>query len=72
MSNTSKVLITLVSGLCTGAILGILLAPDKGSETRRKMSDAAEKFSSKIKSKAKKMADGIKREAVNEREEILS
>ena len=72
MSSTSKVLITLAGGLLAGTILGLLIAPEKGSETRKKMADAAEKLSDKLKHRAKKMADGIKRETVNEREEILS
>jgi gas vesicle protein len=37
MSNTSKVLLGLIAGAAIGGALGILLAPDKGSETRRKI-----------------------------------
>ena len=49
MNNTSKVLVTLASGVAMGAALGILFAPDKGSETRKK-----------IKNKSKKLADDVK------------
>ena len=49
MNNTSKVLVTLASGVALGAVLGILFAPDKGTETRKK-----------IKDKSKKLADGVK------------
>jgi len=37
MSNTSKVLLGLIAGAAIGGVLGILLAPDKGSETRRRI-----------------------------------
>jgi gas vesicle protein len=33
--NTGKVLLGLVAGFATGASLGIILAPAKGSETRK-------------------------------------
>lgn len=49
MNNTSKVLVTLASGVALGAVLGILYAPDKGSATRKK-----------IKNKSKKLADDVK------------
>lgn len=34
---TNKIITAIVSGLGVGAILGILFAPDKGCNTRRKM-----------------------------------
>jgi gas vesicle protein len=33
--NTGKVLLGLIAGFTAGATLGIILAPDKGSETRK-------------------------------------
>ena len=53
MKNTSKVLIALGAGLAIGGILGVLFAPDKGSETRKRISDTSKKFTDKIKSKVK-------------------
>lgn len=35
--NSGKVVLGVLAGLASGAILGILFAPDKGSETRRKI-----------------------------------
>ena len=36
--NNGKILLGVVAGIVTGAALGLLLAPDKGSSTRRKIS----------------------------------
>jgi len=37
MNQTLKVLIGFVAGAAIGGVLGLLLAPDKGSETRRRI-----------------------------------
>jgi len=39
--NTGKVAIGVLAGVAAGAIIGILFAPDKGTETRRKISGKA-------------------------------
>ncbi len=52
MNNTGKIVLGALAGVATGAILGVLFAPDKGSKTRRKlykegtnvMDDAKDKY----------------------------
>ncbi|MET0241871.1 MAG: YtxH domain-containing protein [Flavitalea sp.] len=44
-----KILIGTLSGLAAGLAIGYLTAPDKGSETRRKISDSAEDLKNRIK-----------------------
>ncbi|MBP7554708.1 MAG: YtxH domain-containing protein [Chitinophagaceae bacterium] len=39
MNDTGKIILAFAAGALAGAIAGVLLAPDKGSETRRKMSE---------------------------------
>lgn len=44
MNNSGKFLLAFAAGALTGAVLGILFAPDKGTETRKKVRDAAKKL----------------------------
>ena len=41
MNSGSKVLLGVLAGAATGAILGVLFAPERGEETRRKISRRA-------------------------------
>lgn len=41
MNDSTKVLISFAGGALVGAALGILFAPDKGSNTRRKIANSA-------------------------------
>jgi len=52
MSDNSKVVVGLLAGLAAGVALGLLFAPDKGSETRDKLSQALKDFGDSIKDKA--------------------
>jgi gas vesicle protein len=52
MNDNSKVLIGLLAGLAAGAALGLLFAPEKGSDTRDKLSQSLKDFGDSIKDKA--------------------
>jgi len=47
--NTGKIILGLLAGVAAGAALGILLAPNKGSITRKRITDMADDLSSDIK-----------------------
>lgn len=63
MENSGKVIGALLLGAAVGAALGILLAPDKGSETRKKLVGGAKDFADDLKKKAKEAADKFKNNA---------
>ena len=54
MNNTGKILTALVVVAAAGAIVGILFAPDKGSETRRKINEKGKKIADEVKDKFRK------------------
>lgn len=54
MNNTGKILTALVAVATAGAIVGILFAPDKGSETRRKINEQGKKIADDVKNKFRK------------------
>jgi gas vesicle protein len=54
MNNTGKIITALAAGIAAGAILGVLFAPDKGSETRKKINDQGKKLADDLKEKLNK------------------
>lgn len=52
MNDNTKVVVALLAGLAAGAALGILFAPDKGSETRDKLTDSLNNLGDSIKETA--------------------
>lgn len=57
-SNTTlKVIAGFLGGALVGAALGILFAPDKGSQTRHKIAEGAGDMASDLKNKMKHQAD---------------
>lgn len=60
MSDNSKVVVALLAGLAAGAALGVLFAPDKGTETRDKLTDSL-----------KKLGDSIRETAANEIDNLV-
>ena len=58
-SGTGKVVVGLLAGLAVGALLGVLFAPDKGSETRRKMAEKGSDLADDVNEKLKKLIDEL-------------
>lgn len=75
MNNTGKFLTALAAGVAAGTLLGILIAPDKGSETRRKITEGKDKVKDDIRTALRKGKDRISQirediaESVVDREE---
>jgi len=75
MSRTSSTLIAFLAGAATGAVLGILYAPDKGSNTRDKLSFQLDKYKSKLQELINELVDSknlVESEAKTEGERIIS
>lgn len=75
MESTSKVLLGVLGGVAAGAILGILFAPDKGVNTRKKLVDQGKDLADKGKGYADNLKgkfDGIKKEVTDKYENFLS
>jgi gas vesicle protein len=51
MNNTGKLLTAVAAGVTAGAILGILFAPEKGCETRKKINEQGKKITGEFKDK---------------------
>ncbi len=67
--STSKTLLGFVAGAAVGAALGILFAPDKGAETRRKISEQSNDLADNLKGKFTDLVDGVKEKFSNVKDE---
>lgn len=57
MKNSSKIMLGVLAGAAAGTIAGILIAPDRGENTRKKVSDSSNKFKEDINSKLQQSVD---------------
>jgi gas vesicle protein len=53
MTNTNKMITALAAGVAIGSLLGILFAPDKGENTRKKIVDNGKKLTDSLKGSMK-------------------
>ncbi|WPO77204.1 YtxH domain-containing protein [Flavobacterium sp. KACC 22761] len=56
----SNTILGIVGAAAAGALLGVLFAPDKGSETRKKIKDKSRDYGDNLKSKFDGIVDTIK------------
>ena len=79
MKNLSKIIIAAAIGVVAGGIAGLLLAPDKGSETRKKIRRKGKKIMTKAAEEIDKINSGnikekleLKLQKINEKLAAIS
>lgn len=65
MKNTSKILIALGAGVAIGGLLGILFAPAKGEDTRKKISENSKKLVDRFNGQIKAGKQRLQKELSN-------
>lgn len=61
-NGSGKLIGALLVGAAIGGVLGILFAPDKGSETRKKIAGKTNDMAQSIKDKFSMVSDEVKKE----------
>jgi len=61
-NNSGKLVSALLLGAAVGGLLGILFAPDKGSETRKKISSKGNELTDSVKEKFGEFVDKFKKD----------
>jgi gas vesicle protein len=58
--SSSKILVGFLAGAAVGALAGILFAPDKGSNTRKKIANKTGDITDSVKNSFSNFIDGVK------------
>jgi Gas vesicle protein len=70
MTTTTKLILGLIGAAAVGAAVGMLLAPEKGSDLRKNIADKAGKWSDKLSDTLRSSRDGVKRAVSQVKSEI--
>lgn len=71
-NNNGKLVGALLVGAAVGAVLGILFAPAKGSETRKVIAGKSEELSSEVKDKFSELLEAALKEYEKAKEKAAS
>ena len=68
--SSGKVLLGVLAGVAAGALLGVLFAPDKGWNTRKRISKKAEDYAEELKDKFSEFLETISGKTEEAKEEV--
>jgi gas vesicle protein len=68
--NSGKLLLGVLAGVAAGGLLGILFAPDKGSNTRKKISKKSSDYTDSLKEKFNEFLDSVSEKFDKVKEEV--
>jgi gas vesicle protein len=60
-----KIAYTLITGIAVGTLIGVLLAPDEGKETQRKIAKRGKKITDDLKCKFDELVDSVQDQIEN-------
>ncbi len=70
MNTIGKIAIAAAAGVVAGAVAGILFAPDKGENTRKKIMDSGKKLTDTVKEKFDGLKVNVRGKAQSVKEEM--
>jgi len=68
--NKEKVLLATLTGIASGVLLGLLFAPEKGEETRKKISDKREEYLKELKEEIEELRESLNKRMEAGKEEV--
>ena len=68
--DSGKVFLGVLAGIAAGAVLGILFAPEKGSDTRKKLAGKGEDYSDLVKEKVNEFLGSMSEKFEKVKEEV--
>lgn len=68
--NSGKVLLGVLAGVAVGAVLGILFAPDKGWNTRKRISKKGEELVEDLKEKFDEFLESVSAKVDDVKEDV--
>jgi gas vesicle protein len=70
--NAGKLILGALAGVAAGAVVGVLFAPEKGKDTRKKISKKSEAYLRTYKGKFNKAVDKLAGKFDNLKEEVTN
>ena len=68
--SSGKILLGVLAGVAAGALLGVLFAPDKGLNTRKRISKKADEYVDGLKEKFNEFLENISEKLEDAKEEV--